>query len=86
MRLNRRGFLGALGAAIAGATLDPERALWIPSRKLISVPAPLGTVSVMTSFGFFTVGDIITFGTDLQRFRVMAVHPSGHSRVDFVRA
>lgn len=39
LALNRRGFLGALGAAIAGATLDPERALWVPGRKLISVPA-----------------------------------------------
>lgn len=40
-RMNRRGFLGAIAAAVAGATLDPDRALWVPGRKLISIPAPL---------------------------------------------
>jgi hypothetical protein len=38
--LNRRGFLGAIGAAVAAATLDPERALWIPGAKVYSIPAP----------------------------------------------
>src|SRR5579863_5060488 len=33
---SRRGFLGALGALVAGATLDSERLLWTP--KLISIP------------------------------------------------
>ncbi len=37
--MNRRDFLGFLGAAIAGATLDPERLLWEPGKKLISIPA-----------------------------------------------
>lgn len=37
---NRRGFLGMLAAAIAGATLDPERLLWEPGKKLISIAAP----------------------------------------------
>ena len=36
MELNRRGFLGALAAALV---LDPERALWVPGKKLISIPA-----------------------------------------------
>ncbi len=36
--MNRRGFLGFLGAAIAGATLDPEKLLWEPGKKLISIP------------------------------------------------
>lgn len=36
---NRRGFLGALGLAIGGAALDPERALRVPGAKTISVPA-----------------------------------------------
>jgi hypothetical protein len=35
--MNRRGFLGAL---LAGATLDPERLLWRPGAKLISIPSP----------------------------------------------
>jgi hypothetical protein len=34
--MKRRGFLAALG----GAALDPERLLWIPGRKLISIPRP----------------------------------------------
>lgn len=37
--MNRRGFFGLLAGAIAGATLDPERLLWVPGRKLISIPA-----------------------------------------------
>ena len=36
MNLARRGFLGLL----AGAVLDPERLLWTPGKKLISIPAP----------------------------------------------
>lgn len=35
MKTTRRGFLGALAAAF---TLDPERLLWEPGKKLISVP------------------------------------------------
>lgn len=34
----RRGFLSFFGAAVAGATLDPERLLWKPRTKLISIP------------------------------------------------
>jgi hypothetical protein len=33
--MNRRGFL----AMFAGAVLDPERLLWVPGKKLISIPA-----------------------------------------------
>lgn len=33
--LNRRSFLVAIGAAL---TLDPERALFVPGKKLISIP------------------------------------------------
>jgi len=36
--MNRRGFLGAMLGAVAGATLDPERLLWVPGRKVISIP------------------------------------------------
>jgi hypothetical protein len=34
--VNRRGFL----ALLAGAVLDPERLLWRPGARLISIPAP----------------------------------------------
>ena len=36
--MNRRSFLSALAASLV---LDPERALWVPGKKLISIP-PLG--------------------------------------------
>lgn len=38
--MNRRGFLSALIGFAATATLDPERLLWVPGQKLISIPAP----------------------------------------------
>jgi len=36
--VSRRGFLAAAGAA-AVAAFDPERALWVPGKRLISIPA-----------------------------------------------
>ena len=36
---SRRAFLGALAASAAFA-LDPERALWVPGAKTISIPRP----------------------------------------------
>lgn len=35
---SRRGFLASVAAAL---TLDPERALWVPGKKLISIPKPI---------------------------------------------
>lgn len=69
-----------LGAVIAGATLDPEFALWVPGRKLISIPkAPVVVAPTLW------IGDIITIAgryavnsrtleweTELQRFVVTA--------------
>jgi hypothetical protein len=40
--MNRRTFFGSLAALVAGATLDPEKLLWVPGRKLISIPALRG--------------------------------------------
>lgn len=37
---SRRGFLGFFGAAVASATLDPERLLWVPGAKVYSIPVP----------------------------------------------
>ena len=37
MMLSRRLFLGILGSAVA---FDPERLLWMPGKKVISVPKP----------------------------------------------
>ena len=38
--MNRRNFLSALIAAGTAAAVDPERLLWTPGRKLISIPKP----------------------------------------------
>lgn len=38
MTHSRRGFFSLLGGAAAALTLDPERALWVPGKKLISIP------------------------------------------------
>lgn len=42
--LNRRGFLGSMVAAFA---LDPERALWVPGAKTISIPKTSQNVIIM---------------------------------------
>lgn len=39
MDLGRRGFLSVLLAAAVAP--DPERLLWTPGKKLISIPAPM---------------------------------------------
>lgn len=43
--MNRRGFLSLLGGLASGAVLDPERLLWVPGARLISVPKPTADVS-----------------------------------------
>lgn len=39
--MNCRSFFSAIAAVAAGAVLDPERALWVPGKKLISIPTRL---------------------------------------------
>jgi len=48
--VNRRGFLATLGAGLA---LNPERLLWVPGKKLISIPKPISTQG-------WTVSDSVT--------------------------
>lgn len=36
--MNRRGFLASLAAAFV---VDPERLLWVPGAKLVSIPKPV---------------------------------------------
>jgi hypothetical protein len=38
--INRRGFLGLLGGGATALALDPERLLWVPGAKTISIPRP----------------------------------------------
>ncbi len=56
--MNRRGFLGFLGAAIVGATLDKDRLLWEPGKKLISIPPARKLVD---HTALLEIGDIIEF-------------------------
>lgn len=59
---SRRGFLGAIAAALV---LDPERALWVPgAKKIFLPPAPRPVVL----HPMFNVGDVVVFGDDTQRF------------------
>jgi hypothetical protein len=44
--MNRRGFLGSLAGFAAALTLEPEKALWVPGQKLISIPKPMPVLSV----------------------------------------
>lgn len=48
--MNRRGFLSSLGTITAGLVLDPERLLWVPGQKLISIPAPTKMVGEILFF------------------------------------
>ncbi len=54
--MNRRGFLGALIGAVGGLTLDSERLLWVPGKKLISIPSP-----IITTLGTYRakIGDTV---------------------------
>ena len=36
--MNRRGFFASLSGALASSAYDPERLLWRPGAKLISIP------------------------------------------------
>lgn len=43
---SRRGFLQSLIAAGVTAAVDPEKLLWEPGRKLISIPKPQSIVTM----------------------------------------
>ncbi len=47
MVLNRRGFFSVLSAVAATAVLDPEKLLWVPKRKLISIPKPRTAMQII---------------------------------------
>lgn len=71
MDVNRRFFM----AVMAGAGMDPERLLWVPGRKMISIAAPLDVVSVETLFG---MPGLMPFDVPLnERVRaLLAIDPS----------
>ena len=84
--MNRRGFLTAVAAIAATAVLDPERALWIPGKKLISIPRPLPACTSGSGGGAgqlpYPPGDVVTFSADyaapgiLRKYVVMAAGKS----------
>jgi hypothetical protein len=69
----------ALFALAAAAVLDPERLLWRPGAKLVSIPKAMS----FQGWGIpgtdppLCVGDILTFWNDPQQYRVTATHPPG---------
>lgn len=58
--MNRRGFLTALLSSAAAVAIDPERLLWVPGRKLISIPAPASTLTMMPIGQRLNKGDIFS--------------------------
>lgn len=66
--MTRRGFIAAFAAAVA---LDPEKLLWRPGEKLISIPAP------RLPF-YLEVGDVVTFAPWPERYIVTAAARSMH--------
>jgi hypothetical protein len=71
--LNRRSFLASVAAAIA---LDPERALWVPGKKLITVGRPPIPVHLETMYSVYDF-KVIT--------RMSAVHGNLILTADLVR-
>ena len=60
MRLNRRGFV----AALMGAALDPDRLLWQPGRKFVSIPKPRVEIRVIVEnqdafYGMLTANRVL---------------------------
>jgi hypothetical protein len=66
--VNRRGFLSALIAAGTAAAIDPEKLLWAPGRKLISIPKPRPSLItdgwVNSPISRLRLGDMITYRVD----------------------
>ena len=44
--MNRRAFFSLLAGVAATAALDPEKLLWVPGKKLISIPNPVSGLDV----------------------------------------
>jgi hypothetical protein len=78
LAMNRRTFFSLLGAGAVAA--DPERLLWVPGAKTISIPRP--ALPVM-----FSVGDVVTFAGDPVTWCVISVceDPRTHCTIEPVR-
>ncbi len=80
-QMERRGFFGVIAGFAATAVLDPERDLWVPGKKLISIPSPLVqadvTLQAVSGWPDVAVGDVLTFGCDPRQWHITAVHSPG---------
>lgn len=72
--MNRRGFLSALISAGVAAAADPERLLWTPGKKLISIPAPqpIEILRIPDPLPFL-IDDLFTLGSDETIYRITSV-------------
>lgn len=94
--MNRRHFLSALAASVAGATFDPERALFVPGKKLISIPKPSSSLEVIRFDGIpiekaaawveFHYGhrDLYRHPNGAQVFALFSQHERTNSLLSFV--
>lgn len=83
--LGRRGFLGSLVGALAavqtGLSLDPEKLLWVPGQKLISIPStPVTPVMLVDDLG---VIDSAWIAKESARLVERAL--TGHVRMECVK-
>lgn len=65
MSISRRHFLAALAGAF-GIAQDPERLLWTPGAKLISIPKPLPLKSELRITGLYYFNSDVAFTPILQ--------------------
>ena len=56
-KVSRRGFLSFLGGAAAIAAVDPEKLLWTPGKRTISIPAPIRAQYLLSATFDFAAGD-----------------------------
>jgi hypothetical protein len=75
--MNRRAFFASLLGGTAAAAIDPERLLWTPGARLISIPpARVELVSsqlervTVREFHNLKTGDVITFYGDWKTYVV----------------
>lgn len=79
MIMTRRSLFSLGAAALAGFALDPERALFVPGKKLISIPKPLALEPFHVQL-LFGLGDIITIESFPGRYVVTRTTPDGQLR------
>jgi hypothetical protein len=68
--MKRRTFFAVIGAGLAVSLEDPERLLWVPGRKFVSIPTrrPIGTARLFNGSTRLKLGDLFEIGG--QRYRV----------------